>query len=273
MDKKVIFITGGSSGIGRSCAEYLAAKGHTVVATTRHDVVKQEEKVGQGSILMVTLDVTKPDTISEAVSYTIDTYQRIDVLINNAGFGIAGAIEDTSDKEMQAQFNVNFFGAVRMTNQLLPVFRMQGKGQIINIGSVAGYVSIPFQAMYSACKASLLAYSKALRNEVKPFGIKVTLVEPGDLKTSFTDSRQITIQSDGQSAYSERFKNSISVMEHDERTGGDPVIIAKSVEKILRSKNPPVAVTVGLKYKVFKFLFRVLPVKLSEKVIYSIYAK
>lgn len=272
MNRKVILVTGGSSGIGKTCAEYLAAMGHIIVATTRQKAVHIERAAGNGSIMMLTMDVTEPDSIKSVFSKVIDRYQKIDVVINNAGFGIAGAIEDTSDEEMQKQFDVNFFGAVRVTNHALPLFRNQGYGQIINVGSVAGYVSIPFQAMYSSCKAALLSYTKALRNEIRPYGIKVSLVEPGDLKTGFTDSRQMTERSNEQSAYFTRFEKSIKVMEHDERNGGNPIIIAKAISRIIGMKNPPIAVTIGLKYKIFKFLFRVLPVKLSERVIYSIYA-
>jgi len=273
MNKKIILVTGGSSGIGRACSEYLANKGHIVFATTRKDVNYKERSYGEGKLTLITLDVTKQNTINKAIKHIVSKYERIDVLINNAGFGIAGAIEDVSYEEALSQFDVNFFGTINVTKTVLPIFREQHYGQIINIGSVAGYVALPFQAMYSASKSAILSYTKALRNEVKHFNIKVTVVEPGDIKTNFTNNRQVTKKSDNDSIYKDRFIRSIEVMANDEENGSSPIVIAKAVDKIINKKNPPIAITVGLKYKIFKLLFRLLPERISEYAVYLLYGK
>ena len=273
MNKKIILITGGSSGIGRACSEYLANKGHIVFATTRKDVNYKERSFGIGTLTLITLDVTKQNTINEAIKYILSKYKRIDVVVNNAGFGIAGAIEDVSYEEALSQFDVNFFGTINVIKTILPIFREQKQGQIINIGSVAGYVSLPFQAMYSASKSAILSYTKALRNEVKPFNIKVTIIEPGDIKTNFTNNRQVTKKSDNDSIYKDRFIKSIEVMANDEKNGSEPIVIAKAVDRVINQKHPAIAITVGIKYKLFKLLFRLLPEKVSEYAVYLLYGK
>jgi len=268
MDKKVVLVTGGSSGIGKSCCEYLSQLGYIVYGTSRKKNADNTLKYK-----LLTLDVTKKETIKETVDYIYSKHNTIDILINNAGFGIAGAFEDTSYDEVFQQFDVNLFGVMNVTNSILPIFRKQGYGQIVNIGSVAGYVAIPFQGSYSACKAAVLSYTKALRNEVRPFNIKVSIVEPGDIKTGFSKNRLSSKKSTKQSAYYKRMTKSIKTMHDDEVNGGQPIIIAKAIGRILKRKRPPIAITVGFKYKTFKFLFAVLPKRISEYLVYQIYAK
>jgi short-subunit dehydrogenase len=149
--------------------------------------------------------------------------------------------------------------------------RRQGGGQIINIGSVAAYIAIPYQSMYCASKAALQSMSFALRNETKPFGINVSVVHPGDLKTGFTENRKKAEAIPKDLPYAKSYVKSLGVMEKDEQNGGDPVCVAKAISRIISRKHPPVSVTVGFKYKLFAFLSRVVPAALREKIVRMIY--
>ncbi len=273
MKVKTILITGGSSGIGKKTGQYLASLGHIVIGTTRQFVLKDEQLFEEGTISMVTMDVSNPISVKKAIAIIYHHCKNIDVLINNAGYGIAGALEDTSVSEANNMFLVNLFGVMEVSNQVLPYFRAQGYGQIINIGSVAGYVSLPFQGLYSASKAALLSYSKTLRNELRPYNVTVSVIEPGDIKTNFTANRQYTNRTTNKSPYYIRAKRSIGVMEKDEINGDAPIVIAKEINKQINKKHPAIAITVGFKYKVFKLIFSVVPTRLSEYIVYQIYGK
>lgn len=176
---QVCVITGGTSGIGRCTAQAMLARGYTVYELSRR-------AEGVAGMQHIVADVTKEETLAAAVAQILQREDHIDVLINNAGFGISGAVEFTGTEEAQRQLDVNFFGMVRMNRQVLPVMRKQGYGRIVNLSSVAGAIPIPFQTYYSASKAAINSYTMALANEVKPFGIQVCCVQPGDIRTGFT---------------------------------------------------------------------------------------
>jgi short-subunit dehydrogenase len=266
-----ILITGASTGIGRACARFLAGKGHRIYGTTRNKILV-EEGLGIEGVTMLYLDVTEGNSVKECVAAVIRDSGGIDVLINNAGMGMAGSIEDTEYDEFVKQFDTNVFGAIRVINEVLPNMRKSGKGVIINIGSVAGFISIPYQAAYSAGKAAITSFTFSLRNEIRQFGLDACVVHPGDLKTDFTFNRKKTRKSNKGSVYIDKMERSIEVMARDEQNGGDPVIIAKAICRILNRKHPPIVVTVGLKYKVISFLFRIVPARLRESIIASIYS-
>ena len=181
--KKVCVITGGTSGIGLCTAQAMLEKGYTVYELSR----RAEGAPGMKHIMA---DVTKEETLAAAVQEILTQEDHIDVLINNAGFGISGAVEFTKTEDAQHQLDVNFFGMVRMNRQVLPVMRRQCHGRIVNLSSVAGAIPIPFQTYYSASKAAINSYTMALANEVKPFGIQVCCVQPGDIRTGFTAARE-----------------------------------------------------------------------------------
>jgi len=273
----VVLVTGASSGIGKAIAELLAKEGFKVYGTSRKqewsDVEsdKTEPNTASGFLKIIPLDVCSEESVKKAVDYVFQREGSLDVLINNAGFGIAGAIEDTSLEEAHRQFDVNFFGVHRMCRTVLPIMRSQKKGLIVNIGSVAGLISIPFQSMYSASKFALEAFTEILRIEAKPFGIKAVLVEPGDTNTGFTSSRQFAAAAGKNAAYADRFEKAINTMVMDEMSGPGPETVAQVVAKIVKSKNPPVRVVVGVKYKVFAFLKRVIPARAVEYIISKIY--
>jgi len=270
MEKRSIFITGISSGIGKTCAEYLRDKGHAVYGTTRNEELAGTKK---DRVAYLYMDVRDPESVKQAVDFVISDTGSIDVLINNAGMGMGGSIEDMSHEEALLHFETNTLGAIRVINEVLPVMRRQGRGHIINIGSVASYISIPFQAAYSASKAAITSYSYSLRNEVRPFGINVTVIHPGDLKTNFTHNRKVASAATEESPYYMIMVKSLETMARDEQNGGDPICIAKAVERVMKRKNPPVSVTVGFKYKLISAAFRIVPSKLREAIVASIYAK
>jgi len=271
MNNKIILITGESSGIGKACMEYLTSKGYEVYGTSRNDKPDgTTDKVKNTKILY--MDVTDSTSIKKAVDGIIEESGRVDVLINNAGMGMAGSVEDSDHDDVQRQFNINVFGAINAINEVLPHMRRAGSGLIINIGSVAGYIPIPYQGIYSATKAAMLSLTFSLRNEIRQFGLNACIVQPGDTKTKFTANRRMTKKSLSGTPYEKRMKHSIEVMEKDEINGSDPIYVAKTIYRILNRKNPPIAVTVGFKYKLVAFLFRIVPVKLREAIIASIYA-
>jgi NADP-dependent 3-hydroxy acid dehydrogenase YdfG len=179
--KKVVLITGCSSGIGRDLAQRLALGGYTIIATARN--VNSIESLDVN--LKLSLDVTQAESIRTAVETTLQKFGRIDVLINNAGYAQIGAIEELSDKQIQQMYDVNVFGAMRMIRAVVPFMRKQNAGQIINLSSIAGKVVTPVNGAYSSTKFALEAISDALRFELEPFNIQVILIEPGAIKTNF----------------------------------------------------------------------------------------
>ncbi len=183
---KVWFITGTSSGFGRCLAEEVLKKGDRVVATARKpETIKDLEKQYPGQVLAVRLDVTKRAQITAAVQKAVGAFKRIDVLVNNAGYGLTGAIEDVSDVAVKRIFDTNVFGLMHVSQAVLPVMRKQRSGHILNISSVVGQVSFPMMGIYCATKHTVEAISEALAGEVAPFGVKLTIIEPGYFQTDF----------------------------------------------------------------------------------------
>jgi NAD(P)-dependent dehydrogenase (short-subunit alcohol dehydrogenase family) len=238
-----VLITGASSGFGRAIAEAVAARGDIVYGTTRRVVLPPTECE---RVRMLTMDVDDPASVDAAVGRMITEAGRIDVLINNAGFGIAGAIEDTSDAEARAQFETNFFGLHRVCRAVLPQMRKQGSGRMVNVSSLAGLVAIPYQALYCASKHAIEAYTEALRMEMKPFGIHVSMIEPGDFATSFTDNRRMVDGCAEGSAHHARCRTAVARMQEDERKFTDLRPIVNTVLGALDDSRPrlryPVAV-------------------------------
>lgn len=271
----VVLITGASSGIGKAAATKLAKHGYRVYGTSRKEpqegntVFFNESK---GFFKLIQLDVCIDESVKKAVEFVLLKEGTIDILINNAGYGIAGSVEDTSFNEAFSQFDTNFFGVHRMCKSVLPIMRKNKCGIIINISSVAGIISIPYQSMYSASKYALEAMSEALRSEVRQFGIKVVLIEPGDTNTGFTNNRQLVAAADENSVYKDSFSKSINTMAKDELNGPEPDIVVRSVLKILNQKNPPVRVAIGVSYKVIAFIKRFLPSRLVCYVIGRLYS-
>ena len=262
---KVVIVTGGTSGIGLNTARILAERGCRVYEFSRRD-----SGTAPG-VTHIQADVTDEQQVQAAVREVFDRERMIDVVVNNAGFGISGAIEFTDTADAQRQFDVNFFGMVRVNHAVLPIMRGQGHGRIINMSSVAAPIAIPFQAYYSASKSAVRTYSMALQSEVKPYGIEVCAIMPGDVATGFTAARAKNPKGDDE--YDGRISRSVAVMEHDEQTGITAEDAGAFVAEKALQKKVPVVCTLGGKYKVFVFLTRLLPNNLLVDLVGKIYAK
>ena len=260
---KVCIITGGTSGIGLATARAMHDAGYRVYELSRREA-------GTDCAVHIQADVTKEDTLRAAVDFVLAQENHIDVVINNAGFGISGAIEFTPPQEARRQFDVNFFGMVNMNHAVLPVMRQQGGGRIVNMSSVAAPIAIPFQAYYSASKAAVRTYSLALASEVRPFGIEVCVIMPGDISTGFTAARRKSC--DGDDVYNGRIARSVAVMEHDERTGMSAQFAGQFVARRATQKHPKLICTMGRKYALFVFLMRILPTRTATRIVGRIYA-
>lgn len=261
---KVVIITGGSSGIGLCTAAALRDRGCKVYELSRRD----SEVAG---ITHIKCDVTDEAQIAAAVGQVMAENGRIDILINNAGFGISGAVEFTDTADVRRLFDVNFFGMVRMNRAVLPLMRRQGGGRIVNLSSVAAPVPIPFQTYYSAGKAAVNSYTMALSNEVKPFGISVCAVMPGDIKTGFTSARQKNIA--GDDIYGGRITRSVAGMEKDEQTGMDPAKAGAFIASVALKNSRKPLYTIGFGYKCAVFLTKILPARWLNALIGQLYAK
>ncbi|MCX5775844.1 MAG: SDR family NAD(P)-dependent oxidoreductase [Firmicutes bacterium] len=263
MAKKVVVVSGASSGIGLSIANLLTQKGYVVYGLARRT------PQGKHEFSFISTDVTDDAAIHQAVATILEKEKRVDALINCAGMGISGAVEYTSKEEFQKIFDVNVYGTFALTKALIPALR-ETKGMIINIGSVAGVLTIPFQTFYSMTKVAVSTFSEGLRMELKPFGVRVVTVL-GDTKTGFTAAREKQQTTDP--GYAKRLEKSVKMMEHDEEHGKDPITVAKVCARLLKKKHPPVAVTVGFKYKLFVFLKRLLPSRLVNTILFVMYGK
>ena len=261
--RNVVVITGGSSGIGKSTADLFRKNGCTVYELSRTGK-------SEGGVTHITADITNPEDIQRAFKEVFDKEGRIDLLINNAGMGISGAIEFTSAQQAHRIFDVNFFGTFECCKQALPYLRKTEGSRIINLSSVAAPLSIPFQAFYSATKAAINSLTLALANEVLPFGIKVSAVMPGDVHTGFTAAREKN--EDGTALYGETITRAVSSMEKDELSGMTPDFIASVIYRVSQKKNPKVLYTAGGKYKLFVFISKILSVNFCNKLVGKIYS-
>jgi len=261
---KVAIVTGGTSGIGRETALALQKDGYAVYELSR----RAEGVAGMNHI---PTDITKEDMVRAAVTQVMAKEGRIDVLVNNAGFGISGAVEFTRTEEAKRLFDANFFGMVNMNRAVIPVMRQQGSGRIVNLSSVAAPIPIPFQAYYSATKAAVNAYTMALANELRPFGVTVCAVQPGDIKTGFTAAREKVIE--GDDVYEGRIARSVGRMEHDEQTGMDPAVAGRFIANVAGKRKVKPLYTIGFSYQLFTFLVRILPGRTLNWLVGLLYAK
>ena len=245
-NSKVWFITGSNSGFGRSLTEAVLEKGDKVVATTRHpeqieDLVKQYAD----TVKAVSLDITKADEISSAIDTAIATFGSIDVLVNNAGFGTLGAVEEVDAEQVRRQFEVNCFGTLNLTKALLPHFRQRNSGHILNVSSVGGFTAFPGTGIYCATKFAIEGYSEALAKEIAPLGIKLTLVEPGAFRTEFAGDSLATpdTQIDDYAETAHKFVEMQSQSSGEQP--GDPDKAAQAMIKVVESDNPPMRLVLG----------------------------
>jgi NAD(P)-dependent dehydrogenase (short-subunit alcohol dehydrogenase family) len=237
MSNRVVIVTGASAGIGLSVASRLHQRGWAVAGSSRRGT-------GSNGWTSVVMDVDNDQSVTAGVQGVVDEHGRVDAVVASAGWGLAGAVEQTPIAEAKAQLETNFWGAVRVVQAVLPTMRRQRSGRIVLISSIGGVIGLPFQAFYSASKFALEGYGEGLAYEVAPFGIHVSLVQPGNVRTDFTQSRrQVTAPADD--PYVEAVAKSIGVMEHDEANGVPPDKVAVVVEKLLDSTRPRRRVSVG----------------------------
>jgi len=269
MKPKVVLITGASSGIGQVCALHLAARGYRVYGTSRH---APEPAAPSDGVTLIPMDVGSEASVDNAVQWILKHEGRLDAVVNNAGYGIAGAVEDTSIAEAQAQFDTNFFGLLRVCRAALPILRKQGSGTLVNIGSMAGLVAIPFQGLYSASKFAVEGLTEALRHEMRPYGVRVVLIEPGDFRTGFTAQRQMVAAAAG-SAHAGRCSAAVEVMQRDESAAAQPDAVARLLERILATPSPHLRYLVGSAEQKLgvAILKKVLPQKAFEAIIARYY--
>lgn len=259
--QKVAIITGASHGIGLATANRLADAGWKVYNISR-------SKCETDSFESFEADVNDNAKIAEIFELIFKKEGRIDAVVNNAGFGIAGAIEETKPENIDAIIKTNLSAVIKICGLAIPYLK-QTNGRIVNISSVGGIIPLPYQACYSATKAGVEVFSRALATEVRPFKIGVTAILPGDTKTNFTQTRVIDSQ-DNSSNY-QRMTKSINKMARDEQKGKSPDSVAKVVLKVLRKKRPPLRKTVGFLSKTEVFLTRLVSTKLLNFIVRKIY--
>ena len=263
---KVVLITGGSSGIGKAIGEFLFHKGFTVYGTSRNP-----EKIINSLFPLIALDVRNTESIATAVAKVIALSGNLDVVINNAGVGITGPMEETPTLEMKNNFDTNFFGPIEVIKAVLPQMREQKSGLIINITSIAGYMGLPYRGIYSASKAALEIVTEAINIEVKPFGINVTNVAPGEFATDIASHRYHAPIIEG-SAYEAAYRHTLSTMNTHLHTGDNPDDMAMAIYFIIQSKNPKIHYKVGAFMQKFSIVLkRILPDKVYEKMLMNHY--
>lgn len=233
MEQQVIVITGASSGFGKATATMLSQRGHTVYGLCRR------EMQDTGNILYCQCDVRNRENIHAVVKQIVAEKGRIDVLINNAGMGIGGALELATEEEIDLQMGTNFMGCVNMCQAVLPYMRKARKGKIINLSSIGGVMGLPYQGFYSASKFAIEGFTEALAAEVTGFGIRVCMVEPGDFATGFTGSRRNSQATMDDPDYGPIFKRSLAIIEKEENGGLQPEVLARRIVKLVDKKNPP----------------------------------
>ena len=245
-ESRVWFITGSSTGFGRELAEEALTQGHKVVATARKpealaDLTRQYPQTA----LAVKLDVTKPAEVRAALGEAVRAFGRIDVLVNNAGYGLIGAVDEVGEEEIRRQFETNVFGALDVTRAALPILRGQRGGHILNFSSVGGFVGFPASGLYSASKFALEAVSESLAAELAPFGIKVTIVEPGAFRTDF-NGRSLAVPENLMAEYEGSTGKFLGwLKEMDGKQPGDPRKAAQAIIYVVAAENPPLRLPLG----------------------------
>lgn len=266
MNTKVVLITGASSGIGKSIGEFLHQKGFTVYGTSRNP-----KQFSDSVFPLLALDVRNADSIRLAIANIIESSGKLDIVINNAGVGITGPLEEIPMEEIKNNFETNFFGPIEVMKSVLPQMRKQKSGLIINITSIAGYMGLPYRSVYSASKGALELITEALRMEVKPFGIQITNIAPGDFATNIAAGRFHAPVING-SAYEISYGNNLKTMNEHVDSGSNPDEMAKAVYAVIQNPSPKIHYKVGAFMQKFSIVLkRILPDKVYEKMLMNHY--
>ncbi len=263
-----MLVTGASSGIGAACAARLAADGHRVFGTTRRSAAPTAPE----GVAWLTLDVRDPASVERAVAQVLDEAGRIDVLVNNAGMGLAGAVEDTTPEDLVDQLETNLLGPLRLVRAVVPSMRARRSGRIVQMSSLAGRIGVPFQGAYAASKFALEGLSEALALELRPFGIDVVLVQPGNMRSGFGAARRFTEAARESPVYRERAARAVAAVEQAERTGPPPERAARLVARIVRARRPRLRyVSATPLERSALVLQRLLPGRLFERIVRVVY--
>jgi len=263
---KVVLITGASSGIGKSIGEMLHFKGFIVYGTSRNP-----DKVINSVFPLLELDVRNTQSIQNAVKNVIERSGAIDIVINNAGVGITGPIEEIPSQEIKNNFETNFFGPIEVMKAVLPQMRAQRSGLIINITSIAGYMGLPYRGIYSASKGALELITESLSMEVKPFGIKITSVAPGDYATNIAAGRFHAPVIKG-SEYEKSYAATLNRMNEQVDSGNNPIEMAEAIFDIINAVQPKIHYKVGSFIQKFSIVLkRILPDNIYEKILMNHY--
>ena len=267
-----VLVTGASSGIGKATALYLAERGHNVIATSRDasrlDGLHEEATELGVAVTGLELDINSDDAVSRVVPELIQRHGAIDVLVNNAGFGLWGPVEVLSDDELKAQFETNFFAAVRMMQAVLPAMIEQRSGTIVNISSVLGRMGTPFNGAYVSSKFALEGISESLKIEVQPFGVRVAMVQPGLFRTNFSDNSVDGKATEDKSlVYAPHIAHYNLNRDAFNWLGGNPVRVAKVVHKVIKSPSPNFRYPVGLDARGGMLAARLLPERIYWRIL------
>jgi len=269
--QQIVLVTGASSGIGKAIAEDLAKQGYYVFASARR--MDKLEAMRSSNIEPLQLDVTKPEAIQSAVAHIMATKGRIDILVNNAGYGIYGTVEGLTTEQVRRAFDVNVFGLGQMTQAVIPLMRAQKSGTILNVSSVVGKVSTPVLGWYAATKHAVEGMSDALRNEVKPFGIKVILIEPGSIVTGFEDVAMATLaQSDDPAVYNDLRTGFSKVVRNGYAHAPGPEVVVRQVNKALSARNPKARYAAGRDAVMNIFMRRLISDRIYDRIVSSMMA-
>ena len=265
MQPKVILITGASSGMGYQTARILAEQGHRVYGAARR--VEKIEELAPYGVQALRLDITNEQSVTQVVQELIEREGRIDVLINNAGYGYFGAIEDVPISDAKHQFEVNIFGLARITQEVLPYMRVQKSGRIVNLASVAGHVTLAFGAWYNATKYALEAFSDALRMEVKPFGIDVVIIEPGAIRTDWgiiaADHLREVSKGGAYEQDGSRVAEGLRRI-YLSKIPTNPAVISRKIAKAAVCRCPRTRYRTGRGAKLMVFFHQILPTRLWD---------
>ena len=264
---KIILITGGSSGIGRAIASFLSSRDDYIIYGTSRNIENHKNL----NFNLIQLDVTSIDSINACIDKVISKHGKLDILINNAGVGITGPMEETPNEEIEKHFKTNLYGPINIMKKVLPHMRKNNSGLIINITSIAGHIGTPFRSIYSAGKSSLDIISETLNMEVKDFNINIVCVAPGDYLTNISKGRfHSPIIKD--SSYETSYKSSLDKMNDNIKKGADPIKVAKLIYKIINTDKPKIKYISGSFLERFGIILKfILPQKVFEYLVLKLF--
>jgi short-subunit dehydrogenase len=266
---KVILITGASAGIGKAAAKLLASKGHTVYGAARRLDKMQDLKAS--GVKLIEMDVTVEESMVKGVNEILQTENHIDVLVNNAGYGSYGSLEEVPISEAKYQFEVNIFGLARLTQLVLPAMRAQHSGTIINISSIGGKIGEPHGVWYHATKFAVEGLSDSLRMELKQFGIDVVVIEPGAIRTEWTDIARLNLlKVSGTGPYKDLAQKHAKMFEQADNMGSDPIVIANAIDEAVSTSKPKTRYVRGQGAKAILFLRSILPDRLFDSLFLAV---